>query len=92
MGIHPSEYWEITFAELIDFIDAFNERREMHLKDEDCLNHALGNYIRIAIHNQKKYPKEPFSAKKSNKQTYTSDEARMKSVRAKYGEQNGDDR
>ena len=82
----------MTFAELVDFIGAFNEWREMRLKDEDRLNHALGNYIRIAIHNQKKYPKEPFSEKSSNKQIYTSDETRMNSVRAKYGEQNGDHR
>ena len=56
------------------------------MKQQDRLNHILGNYIAVGINNPKKYPKKPaLSQDESKKTVYTSDSHFEQIARIKYG-------
>lgn len=56
------------------------------MKQQDQLNHILGNYISIGVNNPKKYPKDPaLSANEKKVVTYTNDAAYERIARIKYG-------
>lgn len=58
------------------------------------MNFSLGNYIKIAFHDPKHYPKKPFSKSKDDEKAEmcNTDDQRVALARAKYGrKQNGND-
>lgn len=86
IGLHPAEYWEMTFGEFADCIEGYNQRQRNEAQVHDALNHTLGNYMRIAFHDPKHYPKKPFSNDNSdNKEVANTDEQRIRLARLKYG-------
>lgn len=71
----------------MDCIDGYNAQIENNTKIHDTLNFSLGNYIRIAFHDPKHYPKEPFSRSddKNTAEICNTDDQRIRMARIKYG-------
>lgn len=77
----------MTWGEFYDCVDGFNKRRKEEIRIADQLNHTLGYYVRFAFQDPKHYPKEPFSDKEKDNNTYvaTTDVSRAEYARIKYG-------
>lgn len=71
----------------MDCIEGYNKRLENNTKIQDTMNYSLGNYIKIAFHDPKHYPKEPFSKSKEEEtaEICNTDDQRIRMARIKYG-------
>ena len=68
-------------------MDGYNNRLKQEAKNIDTLNHIFGNYIMSAVHEPKKYPREPYMVEEEKREALISrtDESRIARVRKLYG-------
>lgn len=59
-GIGVREYWELTYGEIIDTIDAYNISEKRKMQENAAMIHQLANLIGISVSrlvdNSAKYP------------------------------------
>jgi hypothetical protein len=51
----------LTPRQFTKHISVYKKKQRERVSEVDTLNHALGQYIGIAINDPKKYPKKPYS-------------------------------
>lgn len=60
MGLTLDYYWRLTPKQYAKHCKMYLKKEEQDVKIMDRLNHILGQYVGIAFHNGKQYPKKPF--------------------------------
>lgn len=63
----------MTYGQMLNCIEAYEEKMEERAMLADAANHSLGMYVRLAMH-AKRYPDKPFSARsRSSGKAFTDD-------------------
>lgn len=77
----------MNYGQFEHCVDGYFARINSQVRIQDQLNHVLGRYIIPAVHEPKKYPKEPYSKEQEREKTFISNTDNDRIARAKmlYG-------
>ena len=72
------EIGELNLEEIELYIEAYQEKKEIELRELDFMNWVMGKYMTFAYHSPKKYPSENFMKRMEKPKEMTDDEMERK--------------
>ncbi|CAM3608170.1 hypothetical protein ERUR111494_02580 [Erysipelothrix urinaevulpis] len=81
MGLNLDYYWSLNPKQFQKHYDAYNSQVRERVEYDDFINHMLGRYVMIAVHDPENYPEEPFTSLKTKVEEKMTDERMEKIAR-----------